>query len=228
MRRKGQCLEQIRQRLKLPVGVRNWKQVEDAFPEFPRRTIFRWVEQVSGATGKIGGTGPGKQKPDPAMVETVKNHMRDASDAAAALSVSRNLPAVPPPEFIARHGIRRARKNIDFLDAVNDLWADVLKLREFAIVEDAAAEDGWKIKNPVYFDTSIKRRLDVMDTALEVMREVWDFHFVETFSEEVVKIFVEELRGHPELQQRIAARLDELNERRGARILSERPDDGAH
>lgn len=81
-------------------------------------------------------------------------------------------------------------------------------------------EDGAEaVKNPQLMDSSIKRRLDIVNTFLAVFREVYDLQQMRGFYDEIVSIIVEEIHPlDPEVSERILLRLKELNDREGMTI----------
>lgn len=181
-------------------GTRNWELVRERYPDIigsaagkvGERKFFRWVEKVKkGDTGTIA-----------AAAREVKS------------KVGRHLPVAPPPQYLVRGGAE-ARKNIDFLKVLSEVAADIELVRETASTIDEATGKR-KIKNPVMFNASIKNRMDMLQTGLNLMREVWDLQMMEDFYAEVISIIADEIAPlEPEVAQRIMLRLKALNDRRG-------------
>ena len=114
-----------------------------------------------------------------------------------------------------------AAKNIDFLAAVYEIWADAERLREHAMGLDENSPDGKCINDPKLFDASIHRRIEVMEAALRVMQEIWDLEYQQRFYDGITEIIVGELASVPEIQERVIRRLAELNKRRGMTVHAE-------
>ena len=70
-------------------------------------------------------------------------------------------------------------------------------------------------------DRSIGRRLEIIETAVQLMREIWDLGFQERFYDGITQIIVEELAPVPEIQGRVIQRLTELNNSRGMTVNAE-------
>lgn len=214
---KGQVLAAIREHVRV-FGRRDWKRIRDRFPNVADRKFFRWVALVT-------ETAPGDPRKHVRTSDLVRGEkaetLRGAVDEARELA-AKNIPAAPPPEYLARTGAA-GRRNIDFLAATNEIWGDVMLLRDYAMNPDPELKGTPKsIKNPMYFDTSIKRRLDVMDSALRAMQAIWDLHYMEKFFQNIVQIIVEEIGpANPEVQLRVLQRLQALNDRTGMTIHAE-------
>lgn len=203
-------------------GRRQWDRIRER-PEFAhligrasgskgRRKFWRWVSAVC--------------EPTPAD-QTRPHEARDAATGAleeatkrARLAAQQNLPAAPSPAYLMRAGAQAA-KNIDFLAAVNTIWADAERLREHAMALDEAAPDGKRIEDAKLFDASIRRRVEVMESALGVMREIWDLQYQQRFYDGITDIIVEELSGVPEIQERVVRKLIDLNNSRGMTMHAE-------
>lgn len=180
-------------------GPKDWHLIRDRYPDLigkdagtaGDRKFYRWVDKVR--TNPVAGT--------------FANAAKEVRGG-----VGRHLPVAPPPEYLVRGGAR-AVKNIDFLSVLGDVYADIELMRDYA----SKFEDGKRaIKNPVYFDTAIKRRLDLLQTGLNLTREIWDLQAMEDFYAEVISIIADEIApAEPEIVRRVMLRLQALNDRRG-------------
>lgn len=175
------------------------------------RKFFRWVKQVCEPVDSDLGR--------PKSEVEVTANILNAATHEARVAAMKHVPAAPSPAYIMREG-SKAHQNIDFLAAVNTIWADAELLREFAMMPDPAT-GGQRIKNPSLFDNSIRRRIDVMESALKVMQEIWDLQYQQRFYDAIVDLIVEELGSVPDIQRRVIERLAELNNRRGMTIYAE-------
>jgi hypothetical protein len=197
-------------------GRKHWDLVRER-PEFEavigkaagqngKRTFYRWVEAVS--------------KPMPP--DTTRPHEgRAVADQALAtaterarLAAQQNLPAAPSPAYMMGAGAQ-ATKNIDFLAEIDRMWDDILRLRSQSIDAGDGSPGSEVITDPKAFDRTISRRAEVMQTAVRVMQEIWDLQEHQRLYEAITSIIVEDLASVPEIQQRVVAKIAELNKTRG-------------
>ena len=176
-------------------GPKNWEVLREKHPSIGERTFFRWVKAV-----REKGAAP----------EVIPLATRQARTESM-----KHVPAAPPPEYLAREGAAGVRQ-IDFIAALGDLYQDAEQLREFATFDPKEGETGRrKIKNPVLFDSSIKRRLDLISGAIKVMQEIYDLQRMREFYD----LIVEEIAAEsPEAARRIMVRLAALNAKHGLTI----------
>ncbi len=183
---------------------------KDAGPAAERK-FFRWVDAATRRTtaDKVGASQVAEQASQSAAL--------DDGARRARLAAEKNIPAAPSPAYMAREGAG-ADRSIDFLAGLHGIWADAQLLREYAMAKDAAAPNGEKIKNPMFFEKSIKARLDVMDSGLRVMQEIWDLRYQQRFYDAIVDIIVSDLAPYPEVQLKVMRKLKDLNDRQGMTI----------
>ncbi|MFD3263178.1 hypothetical protein [Phenylobacterium ferrooxidans] len=175
------------------------------------RKFFRWVDSATKrSTADVVGTRM-------AVEQSAQSASLDDGAKRARLAAEKNIPAAPSPAYMAREGAG-ADRSIDFLAGLHGIWADAQLLREYAMAKDADAPNGEKIKNPMFFEKSIKARLDVMDSGLRVMQEIWDLRYQQRFYDAIVDIIVTELAAYPDVQLKVMRRLKELNDRQGMTI----------
>jgi hypothetical protein len=164
-------------------GRRQWDLIRER-PEFApligreagvngKRRFWRWVNAVC-EPPPADRTRPHEAR------EVTADALRSATERAR-LAAERNLPAAPSPSYLMRAGAD-ASKNLDFLAAVHLIWADAERLREHAMRIDQTAPDGMAISDGKLFDASIRRRVEVMESALRVMRRsgTWNISSVST------------------------------------------------
>lgn len=192
-------------------GGKNWKDLIQKYVDqgVHEQTVWRWIRAT--------------RAKDAPRVELVaaKARIEGALDPEArgplppnAAELGRDLPVAPSPAYIAKHG-ERGMRNLDMLVELERLYQDGLLLRAYAMRIDRDPETGAeteKIKNPVIFEKQLQRRLNVLDTALKAMGEVWNLRQMQDFYEVVVQ---EIGRADPETQKRILQRLADLNARTG-------------
>jgi hypothetical protein len=179
--------------------------------EAGRRKFWRWVKAVS----------------EPAPADKTRPHeAREVAEEGLAQATrqareaEKHLPAAPSPAYIMRSGAKAA-KNIDFLASLNQIWADAEWMREQALAGDPEGPEGQRIDDMKTFDASIRRRLEVMDSALKAMREIWDLDFQKRYYDGIKDIIVSELAPYPEVQARVIRRLADLNKSRGMTMYAE-------
>ena len=198
------------------VGPREWDSVRKRFPNvFPmdetgRRKLMRWVKRVRDKSGLELG----------AEAHRNENHKvkRRKDVAQATLAIAKNIPMAPPPDYLEgscrRHPPVKMQR-IDFLAGITRVYADAERMRAFSMKDDPNDPDGESIKNPMYFDASIKRRLDVLTGAVQVMREIWDLQRMEDFYNAIIDVIGE---VDPTTQVKLMTKLKDLNAKHGMTI----------
>jgi hypothetical protein len=198
------------------IGPREWDSFRKRFPDtFPmdetgRRKLMRWVKRVRDRSGL--DLGPEAHRDENAKVKSRK------AVAQATLAVAKHIPTAPPPASMmdtCQRVTPSRGQRIDFLAAISQVFADAEKMRAFSVKPDESAADGEAIKNPVWFDASIKRRLDVLTGAVQVMQQYWDLQRMEDFYTAIIDVIGE---VDPETQRRLMVKLSELNARHGMTI----------
>lgn len=175
-------------------GKVNLPDIYAAFPEIGRGAIWNWHKRVI------------EQAPTNKEIKAAYNAIEDR----LANGVAEHLPLVSPGS-VAKGG-ETALKQIDYAHELKRLWGDADKLRSFAIKVDENEPDGYKIKNPVQFEKSMRVRMGLVESGLKLLQEVWDMRTMQMFYELIVdEIGKEDI----EVQKRIIVRLAELNSRHG-------------
>lgn len=196
---KAEIIAAIREHVQVH-GTKDWTLIRDRWPEFlagdsksaNHKRFYRLQREARDAG------------PAPAEVK------QDAVRRARA-SVKKNVPAAPSPASMLAGG-RSADQAVEIMSILHMTLGDIMLTRESAVKTD---EDGvTKVKNAQLLDRSIGRRLDVVNTFLNVFREVYDLQQMRGFYEEIVSIIVEEIHPiEPAIAQRIMERLKALNDR---------------
>ena len=202
--RREEILAAIRVHL-INVGPHGFDALHAKFPEISRPTFYRWLKDIRESNdvelprGALATT----QKRIKEVIETVEKTTE---------KVSKHLPTAPSPAIVAAKG-DDAVVNISFMGRLESLYRDAEMIRAFSVT---TAEDGSeKIKNPLYFISSIKQRKELLDTALHAMAEVYELQRIQQMYD---MILAEIGKEDPELQKRILERLRELNNRHGLTI----------
>lgn len=123
--------------------------------------------------------------------------------AVTARKAAKHLPAAPPPAYINQYPGRSVR-SLDILGRLDELYEDAKKLRDYALTEEG------KVKSPKFLGESIKIRRDLLESALEAVKEVYNLERMEDF----YRIILEEISDESsELGGRIIDRLRRANEK---------------
>lgn len=133
--------------------------------------------------------------------------MRQAEARAKGVEhIAAQIPAAPPPAFIAKHGVKQLEK-LDIFEELQVLFNDARLLRESAIRRDrnTGAE---QVANPRTFDKSISRRLEILATSIATQKELWDLQRMETFYTTIIDTIAE---CAPAVSQEIQRRLASMH-----------------
>jgi hypothetical protein len=180
-------------------GRTNWAAVRSRWPDLlegkdksaEEKRFFRLVREATNV-----GLAPAEAKAEA---------LRKARGAT-----KRNLPAVPPSTFLTQGA--DAQRSVDIMSMLHTTLADIMLTRDLAVVTGPDGKE--KVRNPVAMDSSIKRRLEIVNTFLAVFREVYDLQRMREFYQEITDIIVEEIHPlDPAVSERILIRLKELNDR---------------
>ncbi len=148
------------------------------------------------------GSGDGRQVAPPICRATPA---AATSPAEKAEIVGGSLPVAPSPDFIAKNG-QRGVVHLNLLEKFEELYADAMLLREFAVNPEAG------VKSPLYFGQSIGLRDRLLETALRSADTVWNLRRQRDFYDLVIN---EIAAASPEVAQTIMEKLRDLNARTG-------------
>jgi hypothetical protein len=182
-------------------GAKNWKPIIQKYMErgVGEHTVWTWIRAVKKAA-----------PPKPTLV-AAKARIEEVLES----DVGQHLPVAPSPAYVAKSG-ERGLRNLDILAELHAIQADAHMLRKHSVAEvldpETGEVTGERIKNPLLFEKQMQRRLNVIDTSLRAMGEVWNLRTMQDFYEVVVQ---EIARESPETARRIMVRLAELNARTG-------------
>ena len=197
-------------------GSKKWGALFEQFPEISSSEAHRLIREVKG--NPLVNDMPTAR--DRLLTSVKKFAISDAGKEAERLNpkyrdgIVDNLPAAPPPAFVAKNGDKGLRE-IDFVGEIQSLYADAKLMRAHAmkkVVDPATGEETEEIDNTQVFDRSILRRTDILETAIRAVEQVWDLRMMQNFYE----LIIEEIGlESPACQRRIMERLQLLNERHG-------------
>jgi hypothetical protein len=183
-------------------GSDDWSPVYKEFSEIPHRTVRRWIDKVR----------HGEVTTQEVLVSSIAVAKREAKKLGLP-SAADHVPAAPVPAVIAAKGAD-AHRAIDFMQHLQSMLADLEMLREWSMTE----KDGKRtIKNAMYFTQAVKLKVQVLETALRAMQEIWDLGKMQDLYDAVIE---EVGKASPEVQEKIMGRLVALNDRRGLTIAA--------
>ena len=197
-------------------GSKNWDVLLEQFPDIAKSKAHALIHEVKG-NPLVNDIPTARDR----LLHSVKRFkISDAGQEAERLNpkyrdgIVDNLPAAPPPSFIAKNGDKGLRE-IDFVGEIQSLYADAKLMRAYAMnktVNPETGEETEEIDNTQVFDRSILRRTDILETAIRAVEQVWDLRMMQNFYE----LIIEEIGlESPACQRRIMERLQLLNERHG-------------
>lgn len=138
--------------------------------------------------------------------------MRQAEARAKGVEyIAAQIPAAPPPAFIARNGIKQLEK-LDIFEELTVLFNDARLLRASSVRADERT-GGERVTNPRTFDRSISRRLEILATSIATQKELWDLQRMEAFYTTIIETIAS---AAPEVAQEIQRRLAALHIHVGA------------
>lgn len=174
-------------------GTKDWSKVRDRFPDVPESTFWRIVKQV---------------RERPASPEALTNARKRISARNRGEDVPAQLKETPSPAVVAKHG-DEAFRGFDYLKEVGALYDDAKLLRDFSMTADG------KIRIPAYFEKSIARRENILDTAASLMERFFSIETTENF----YRILLEEVgAADKDTQIRVLKRLHTLQKNIGVYI----------
>lgn len=146
-------------------GAKDWQKVRDRFSAVPDSTFWRLVKQVREA---------------PASPEALTSARKRISARKRVTKAAPAEPkATPSPAVVAKHG-DDAFRGFDYLAEVGSLYKDAKMLREFSVSPEG------KIRNPIYFEKSIARRENILDTAASLMERFQNIETADAFWKVIV------------------------------------------
>lgn len=188
--KKDTAIQEIREAVKTHGEAVGLKLMRERYSDVPRSTWKRWLDELALSPKEVA--------------------VREAKGVAA------HLPAAPSPAYIAEKPVE-ARRNIDFMTRLEDLYADAEMLRAYAVTKgyDVEGNEITKIKVPTYFAQSIKLRSDLLDNAVRTIQQVYDLKRQQAFYDAILDEIAAE---SPDVARRITERLARLNNELGMTV----------
>lgn len=193
-------------------GSKDWQAVRLRFPDVPKTTFFRLVEV---AKQQLEGSAARSDSPDALKhaqarirrnIETPSKHLERRMKA--------HLPVAPSPAIVAGMPAEQRDRVFDFMAYFHAIVRDADMMRNKAVRTETGADGVERevLSNPMLMDNAIRRRLQIMDTYLNSMEQLYNLEKLQ----ELYQLVIDEVgKADAGVQQAILVRLRELNNRRG-------------
>jgi hypothetical protein len=191
-------------------GPRNWKLVRERTEFAPvigeqageagRRKFYRWQKSVREPMAAD------KTRPREGRA-AVEDALANAVESARA-AAERRLPAAPSPAFFMKLGAD-AEVKVGMVVAIEEVWGDLQLIRAHAFEDDGSG--GHRLKSSKVLMESAKSRIAVIETAVRLVKEIYDLDALHRLYRSIIDIIVTELAEAPDIQARVLDRLDALN-----------------
>lgn len=168
-------------------GPNDWDKVRAKFPGVADSTWWRWVRDVRDA--------PASKEALASARKRMSALVRGEPDKISSLSAG--LPAPPSAAAFAKNGTE-AIAALDFFRAAAGLFEDAEKLRAYSL--NSAGE----IKIPLFFEKSIKSRLDILGKAADLLERIYSIQEQQRFFKAIEEFVMDE---PPDVQRRLVGKL---------------------
>lgn len=166
-------------------GNANWSLVRNRFPEIKEATWWRYVRRIVDKK--------------PASKKQLKTSKQIICQAG------KHLPVAPSPATLAKAGSSGAR-SIDMFARYEELYADAVLLREYALGDDR------EIENVTAFRASIKHRQDILSGIAKAAQVLWGLRRIQKFYDIIIQAIRE---VSPEVAAKIIKKLEEADDEYG-------------
>lgn len=193
----------------------DWQAVRLRFSDVPRSTFFRLVEvakrEIEGAAVKTDS---------PEALRRAQQRIRRNIETPKALErkMKAHLPQAPAPSVVAELAPEVRDRVFDFMAYFHGVVRDAELMRAKSVRRETDTETGESrevLANPMLMDNSIRRRLQIMETYLQSMDQLYNLEKIQ----ELYRLVIDEVgKADPTVQQSILARLRELNNHRGLTV----------
>lgn len=196
----------ISEHLKLH-GARDWDGLFDKYTNVSKASMWRWIKEVKDDLERATIDGGMDLK---LMQKRIRSN---ASPERTQKELKKHIPVAPSPAGLVGLGSENVGEVFIFLEQFNELVRDMKMLRKHAVELQADGEE--KIKNPMLFDRSLGRRLELLETWLHSQDMVWNLERMQ----ELYMMIIEEVgKVDANTQQAILSRIRTLNNKRGLTI----------
>lgn len=182
------------------------------YPDIPRSTFFRLLDAAKKRFDADELTGAGKRKLQRAQAKI--NRSISSPPPVLTREIVQHLPTAPSPSVVAAMDPEERAKVFDFVSYFRSVVRDAEMLRAKAVRMECGVE---VLANPMLMDLSIRRRLQVMDTYLSSMDQLYNMEKIQ----ELYSTVIDEVgKADSGVQAAILARLRDLNNARGLTIAA--------
>lgn len=186
-------------------GPRDWAPVQATCTDVSISTFYRLIGE---AKKEIEAEAMRDASPSELRAAQMRIRARIDSPAQTERKIKAHLPVAPSPAIIA--SVEGVEQTFDFMRYFHRIVADAEMLRAKSV---KTGEDGREqVANPMMMDNSIRRRLQIMDTYVTSMEQMFN---LEKIQELYAMVIDEVKKADPATGDAILARLRELNNRRG-------------
>ncbi len=192
-------------------GSTDWQVVRLRFAGVPRSTFFRLAEI---ARQQIEGAAAASDSPE--ALRNAQQRIRRNIDSPKTLQakVKLHLPSAPSPSVVAEMDPAERRQVFDFMGYFQGVVRDADMMRNKAVREKDGVEE---LANPMLMDLSVRRRLQIMETYMQSMEQLYNLEKIQ----ELYRLVIDEVgKADPVVQQAILARLRILNNRTGMTVAA--------
>lgn len=193
-------------------GAADWTAVANQFPEVPRSTFFRLVEEARQGFEETVVT-----KQPPKKLSDARRQIRKVVETPAGVrdKIKTHLPVAPSPAVIASMDGGRRAQAFEFMEYFHRTVHDAELVRQRAVTIGPDGQE--KVINPGLLNTSVRTRLHVLDTYLNAMNEFYNLEKLK----QLYRVVIEEVGlASPEAQEAILVRLRKLNKDIGLTMLN--------
>ena len=196
----------------------DWQAVRLRFSDVPRSTFFRLVEV---AKREIEGAAIRTDSPD--ALRRAQQKIRRNTDSPRELQrkMKAHLPQAPSPSVVAELAPEVRDRVFDFMAYFHGVVRDAELMRSKSVRRETDTETGESrevLANPMLMDNSIRRRLQIMETYLQSMDQLYNLEKIQ----ELYRLVIDEVgKADPAVQQAILARLRVLNNQRGLTMAAQ-------
>lgn len=202
-----EIIDACRECLQLDGDRNDWQAVRLRWPDVPKSTFFRLLEV---ARKQIEGAAIGSESPH--ALRNAQAKIRRVIDSPKRLTerVKVHLPTAPSPSVVADMDAEQRARTFDFMRYFHAVVRDADMMRNKSVrVNDDGTE---ALANPMLMDLSIRRRLQVMETYMQSMEQLYNLERIQ----ELYRLVIDEVgKADAGVQRAILARLRELNNQRG-------------
>lgn len=196
-------------------GAKDYTSLMQKFPDVSRSTFFRLMEH---ARQNIEAGAIAHDSPEALRDAQAKIRRKVVTPETITKKIKMHLPTAPSPAIVASMDPMVSRNLFDFMAYFYRVVNDAELMRDKSVRDETDQATGDKrevLSNPVLMDNSIRRRLQIMDTYLKSMEQLYNVEKLQ----ELFSLVIDEVgKADTNVQQAILARLRMLNDAKGLNI----------